>query len=106
VFSAKKSNYLFKPGKYAKRSIPARSTSSRLRAKERRVLNKIGNKYGCHSCGVKSPGIKSKNWIADYQPVTRLKRKGQKQRLYPHCSSCSSKQGGYASQYGKRKKRR
>ncbi|WP_155759184.1 hypothetical protein [Bacillus amyloliquefaciens] len=36
-----------KPGKYARRLIPARSTSSRLNKKERRVLNKIGNKYGC-----------------------------------------------------------
>ncbi|WP_025753467.1 DNRLRE domain-containing protein [Priestia megaterium] len=91
---ALKSVDLFKPGKYAKHSIPARSTSSRLNKKERKVLNKIGNKYGCHSCGVKTPGTKSGNWIADHQPVTKLNKKKKKQRLYPHCTKCSSRQGG------------
>lgn len=89
----KKSGYLLRPGKYAKRSIPARSTSSRLRTKERRVLNRVGNKYGCHSCGTKKSGTKSGNWIADHQPPTALRKKGQRQRLYPHCTRCSSKQG-------------
>lgn len=78
-----------KPGKYARRLIPARSTSSRLNKKERRVLNKIGNKYGCHTCGRRHPGTKSGNWIADHQPVSKLRKKGQQQRLYPYCQTCS-----------------
>ncbi|AOS00322.1 tRNA(Glu)-specific nuclease WapA [Bacillus subtilis] len=94
---AKGAKKYLKPGKYAKRSIPARSTSSRLNKKERRVLNKIGNKYGCHTCGRRHPGTKSGNWIADHQPVSKLRKKGQRQRLYPHCQTCSGKQGGYTS---------
>lgn len=94
---AKAAKKYLKPGKYARRSIPARSTSSRLNKKERRVLNKIGNKYGCHTCGRRHPGTKSRNWIADHQPVSKLRKKGQRQRLYPHCQNCSRKQGGYTS---------
>ncbi|WP_328238051.1 RHS repeat-associated core domain-containing protein, partial [Shouchella miscanthi] len=103
---AKKGKKYFKPGAYAKKSIPARSTSSRLNKKERRVLNKIGDKYGCHSCGIKNPGTKSGNWIGDHQPVTALNRYRKKQKLYPHCKACSSKQGGYASAYSRKMNKR
>ncbi|SDB82265.1 DNRLRE domain-containing protein [Shouchella lonarensis] len=102
AFSAGKK--YFKPGKYAKRSIPARSKGRSFTKKERRVMNKIGNKYGCHHCGTKKPGYK--NWVPDHQPVNRFLKKGQKQRLYPHCKACSRKQGGYVSARVKKSKQK
>ncbi len=39
---AKAAKKYLKPGKYARRSIPARSTSSRLNKRKERVLNKLG----------------------------------------------------------------
>lgn len=85
---------LFGPGPYAVESIPARSQSQRFTAEERRQMNRIGDWFGCHSCGTVSPGTTSGNWILDHQPISRFVLPGSPQRLYPHCLSCSNRQGG------------
>ena len=61
---------------------------------ERSEINRIGNKYGCHTCGAKTPGTKSGNWIPDHQNPNGLNPKNKAQRLYPHCQTCSRRQGG------------
>lgn len=91
------------PGRHANGSIRSESASSRLKTVPRAKLNRIGNKYGCHSCGAKSSG--RKNWIADHQPPTGIAR-GRAQRLYPHCKKCSAKQGAQVKSYKKYKLRR
>ncbi|WP_443034380.1 RHS repeat-associated core domain-containing protein [Streptomyces sp. BE147] len=83
---------LTKPGPYAVESIPARSQSQRFTQAEKDAINRIGDWFGCHSCGASSPG--RPNWTPDHQPVSRFVLPGTPQRLYPHCMSCSSRQGG------------
>ncbi|MEU4268520.1 polymorphic toxin-type HINT domain-containing protein [Streptomyces sp. NPDC026092] len=83
---------LTKPGPYAVESIPARSQSQRFTKAENDAINRIGDWFGCHSCGTSSPG--RPNWTPDHQPVSRFVLPGTPQRLYPHCMACSSRQGG------------
>ncbi|MFH8692789.1 RHS repeat-associated core domain-containing protein [Streptomyces anulatus] len=83
---------LTKPGPYAVESIPARSQSQRFTKAENDAINRIGDWFGCHSCGASSPG--RPNWTPDHQPVSRFVLPGTPQRLYPHCMACSSRQGG------------
>ncbi|KII65338.1 hypothetical protein RF11_02758 [Thelohanellus kitauei] len=58
----------------------------------RRSIQKIGKKYGCHSCG-----RKASEFIVDHIPPTSLFRNGilgqrVTQYLYPQCALCSHKQ--------------
>ena len=82
-----------KPGPYARESVPARS-SGRPNAAEQRELNRIGNQYGCHTCGAPTPGTKSGNWIFDHQDPTAINPPGKAQFGYPHCWGCSHRQAG------------
>jgi hypothetical protein len=55
----------------------------------RNELNSIGQKYGCHTCGTKTPnGV----YIPDHQPSLKLNPNGPFE-LFPHCPSCSRLQG-------------
>jgi hypothetical protein len=44
------------PGSYAKELLPARGPGRNRTAEEIREINRIGRKYGCHTCGTKDPG--------------------------------------------------
>jgi len=85
------------PGPHAGSSIPARSTSQVFNTTEREAINQIGSTEGCHTCGVTESGRASGNFTPDHQPVSSLVPEGTSQNLYPHCSSCSSSQGGTTS---------
>jgi RHS repeat-associated protein len=85
---------LINPGPYAAESIPARSQSRKFRNGEKSEIQRIGNWFGCHSCGTMRPDSRSGLWILDHQPVSRLIMPGTPQRLYPHCEACSTRQGG------------
>lgn len=84
-------------GRFSKESIPARSTNRDFSESERSQINEIGNKYGCHTCGTRNPGTPLGNWVLDHQPASRLSRRGLDQRLFPHCRTCSVRQGGLVS---------
>jgi hypothetical protein len=84
-----------KPGAYADESIPA--SGSRINTAEQAEIDRIGAKSGCHTCGTRNPGTRRGHWIGDHQPPGGLNASGNAQRLYPHCVSCSSRQGGYVS---------
>lgn len=86
-----------KPGKFAGESITARGKGRNFTKGERAAINNIGKTTGCHTCGTKTAGTKSGNFILDHQPVSGLVPNGTSQSLYPHCASCSSKQGGTVS---------
>jgi hypothetical protein len=83
------------PGPYAGESIPARGPERNFTAAERREINRIGQKMGCHSCGTFDPGTARGNFVSDHQPPTRLNRTSRPQRLFPHCVTCSAKQGRF-----------
>jgi hypothetical protein len=80
-------------GRFAKGSIPARSSARDFTEEERAEINRLGYRDGCHTCGTKDPGMLLGNFILDHQRATRLNPPGQLQRLYPHCLSCSWRQG-------------
>lgn len=68
-------------------------------ADEKDGVNGLGKMYGCHTCGKKKSGWPDGHFTPDHQPPLSLagplhKYKG---KLYPHCKSCSSKQGGMLS---------
>ncbi len=89
---------LLKPGPYAKQSIS--SSGPKVSKDESKKMQPIGNKYGCHSTGVKEPGGNG-TWIGDHQPPTELINHGLAsgpQRLYPHSWSASGRQGNKVKQ--------
>jgi RHS repeat-associated protein len=83
----------FGPGPYAGESIPARSRAQVFTPAERAAINRIGQRTGCHTCGVKIPGTKSSNFVPDHQPVSALTPPTTPQQLYPQCIDCSRVQG-------------
>jgi hypothetical protein len=91
-----------KPGKFATESIPSRGKARNFTKDERKKINKIGETYGCHTCGTTVPGTKSGNFIPDHQPPNATVADGTLQQLYPHCKSCSASQGGTLSQMKRR----
>lgn len=88
------------PGPFAGDSIVARGPERDFTAQERRELNDIGNRLGCHTCGTKEPGTTTGNFVADHQPPSALNSRNLEQRLYPQCLTCSLKQGGWISGRG------
>ena len=82
------------PGPYAGDSIPARGPNRDFTEEERDSINEIGDATGCHTCGSSEPGTKGGNWVPDHQPPNSLNPDDKPQRLYPHCLSCSRRQGG------------
>ena len=91
------------PGPYSSESVPARGPERDFTAAERREINRIGYEMGCHTCGIKSPGTPTGNFVVDHQPSTAWNPQGRSQRLYPHCRSCSGKQGNWIMQNGGRR---
>ncbi|WP_329392110.1 RHS repeat-associated core domain-containing protein [Streptomyces sp. NBC_01716] len=90
---------LFYPGKHAGGSIDARNQSRAFNSAEIVDINKIGNKFGCHTCGTMSSGYPNGTWVKDHQPVSTFVDKSVPQQLFPHCRRCSSLQGIAAAQF-------
>jgi RHS repeat-associated protein len=85
------------PGGNANGSIPANGPGRNFTPDQRGAINQFGQDDGCHSCGSKTAGTKTGNFVPDHQPPSALAKPGQQQRLYPHCLPCSQKQGGEVS---------
>jgi hypothetical protein len=84
-------------GEFAKESIPARSEKRDFNAWERAEINRIGQLYGCHTCGARDPRTISGNFVLDHQRPNSVNTPGEQQRLFPQCLTCSSRQGGRLS---------
>lgn len=82
------------PGPYAGASIPARGPERDFTEAERIAIDMIGYSTGCHTCGTRDPGTRSGHFIPDHQPPSALNVNDEPQRLYPHCITCSRRQGG------------
>ncbi|CDJ51806.1 hypothetical protein, conserved [Eimeria brunetti] len=104
------SGNLVAPGAFSERGLALSASTGYASDSERRLVKKIGLRFGCHSCGVRG---RSTRWVADHQPPTaqvlsyertalgrvlgavRRMLGGSQywpQRLYPHCEGCSLKQ--------------
>ena len=83
------------PGPYAVERLAGRGPGRVFRQSERAEINRIGRKYGCHTCGTKNPGTRSGNFIIDHQFPVGIGR--EPFWNYPHCASCSNRQGGYVN---------
>ncbi len=58
-------------GAYARESIP--SSGPRVTRAESTQIQVLGDRYGCHTCGVKQPGGRWGTWVGDHQlPTSRL----------------------------------
>ena len=90
-FNAVLPSNLFKPGAFAQNWIPARWERYAAHY-ERHLMQQIGGKYGCHSCGTKLG-----KFISDHQPPIKLSSPGELLRFYPHCKKCASLQGNALS---------
>jgi len=83
-------------------SLPA--TLAYATAAERAAIQRLGRKFGCHTCGARLL-LSSGRFNADHMPPLyevrmlnealwrRVLCLPVKQRFYPQCTSCSSKQG-------------
>lgn len=83
------------PGPYAVESQPARGPSRRWTAEEIRENNRIGRTYGCHTCGTRDPGTGRANFFLDHQLPNAWNSPGRPQRPFPHCATCSGRQGNW-----------
>lgn len=81
-------------GPYAKEWIAAPATNRRLNGTEQEKIDRIGRTYGCHRCGIKTPGTPRGHFVGDHQVPKSL---GKPSRIYPHCWWCSKSQGGFIS---------
>jgi hypothetical protein len=87
-------------GPFSGESIPARGPERVFTRTERDELNRVGSESGCHTCGTTNPGTSSGNFVADHQPPSALNYLGKAQRLYPHCLTCSLRQGAWITNRG------
>lgn len=79
----------YKSGAFAHSFIPAKGQQYAT-TKEKLILNSIGRKHGCHTCGNR----RSKFYVGDHIPPNSLRKQGEQQVFYPQCNKCSSSQGG------------
>lgn len=88
-------SHYWTPGAFAHEWLPAQMAYAG--ATERQLIQEIGSKRGCHSCG----RFTSK-YISDHQPPNAILKKQLDQvspsnvpgqRFYPQCEPCSKKQG-------------
>lgn len=89
------------PGPYAVESQLARGPGRRWTAEEIRENNRIGRKYGCHTCGTTDPGTPNGKFIGDHQLPTAWKPLRLPQHVFPHCASCSARQGNWLMRYNR-----
>ena len=91
-FSSVLPSNLMKAGAFARDWIPAK-TPQLATDFEKYLIQSIGKKYGCHSCGKRYVS----KFIADHQPPSKLFTSGMArapyQKFYPQCQKCSTLQG-------------
>ena len=90
---------LMRPGVFATEWIPALREAEHASPGEREIIQALGKKNGCHTCGTRTV----EKFVADHQPPSRLLNNHRNpisepdplmQRFYPQCKKCSNVQGG------------
>ena len=87
-------------GPYAGEPIPA-GPGPRPSPAQKAETTRRGYLYGCHNCGTKNPGTTNGQFYCDHQPSTAICGAGTPQYYYPHCASCSGRQGTLIRRYKK-----
>lgn len=90
-------------GRFSVESREARNSGRRFTREEREEVNRIGRKFGCHTCGTSDPGTKLGNFFIDHQIPTGLLLSPARHSLLPHCMFCSARQGGVVRQIQRRR---
>ena len=98
-FGAVLPSNLMRPGAFAVECIPALREAEAPTRRERELVQALGKRHGCHTCGTRQG---DGAFVADHQPPSKLLHKTpgeldsltQRQSLYPHCKQCSAVQGG------------
>ena len=88
------------PGPYAPPNggVPLSRPYGRGTTAEREQNDANGAEFGCHTCGTKDFGTSDGKPILDHQPSKSLNPPpGAPAQGYPHCVTCSRRQGGLAS---------
>ena len=127
-FSSILPSHLFHPGAFARERIPAIRGIKLANTSEKNLIQDIGSRYGCHTCGKKQVS----GFVSDHQPPSHLVKNGNsfsspslaetggnkvkmeveatpnnnsngggftvRQFFYPQCKKCSSLQGGFLNQ--------
>jgi hypothetical protein len=79
--------------------VPLSRPYGRGTTAERGQNNANGAEFGCHTCGTKDFGTPSGNPILDHQLSKALNPPpGAPAEGYPHCATCSSRQGNWVKQ--------
>ena len=102
-FSSVLPSSLLRPGAFAREWLPTTRGVQYATDKEREMIQTIGRRHGCHSCGTKR---RVSNFVADHQPPSKtivgaVDTEVPSQRFYPQCNRCSRQQGGVLSSNGK-----
>jgi hypothetical protein len=74
------------PGPFAKESIDLGTVYKRLTRRQQRLINLIGYRDGCHTCGSRDP--RGRQWVGDHQPARAFNIPGAPYRGYPQCHIC------------------
>ena len=94
-------SHLLCPGAFAREWLPTSRGMQYANEKEREMIQSLGKRHGCHSCGRR----RVSSFVSDHQPPTKLVTESEtgmlSQRLYPQCNSCSQQQGGVLRGNGK-----
>jgi HK97 family phage portal protein len=90
------------PGRFAVEWQPARGPKRNWTAEEIRENNRIGERYGCHTCGAKDSGRPNVRLTIDHQPANALNFNLREQILLPHCLLCIWRQGAWIRNYRRR----
>ena len=94
-------SHLLRPGAFAREWLPANRGMQYANERERELIQSVGKRHGCHSCGRR----RVSSFVSDHQPPTKLIAESEtgmlSQRLYPQCNSCSQQQGGVLRGNGK-----
>ena len=79
-------------GPFAREWITLAPGQTKLTGQQRRVLDAIGQQYGCHGCGSIENLTPNGHFVGDHQMPRAL---GRSTIIIPHCVHCSNIQGGY-----------
>ncbi len=89
-------------GPFGKQWINLAPGQKRLTAAQRRQLDLIGQRFGCHGCGSTTNLTRNGHYVGDHSMPSSL---GRPSRIAPHCLSCSNSQGGYVGSFLGRRNR-
>jgi len=78
------------PGPHAGEGVPGQR-GARPTSEQQGEINKQGNQNGCHTCGVRDPGMRSGNWVGTISRLMRLILTQKQRFIRSACSAAAHK---------------